>query len=108
MPILAMLPLTLMLLLDAFDDAVVNNANADANMLNDARHLAGAYVVLLLPPLLTMLTLLKHLMCVDACDDVMLKCVHMCLFVSIARLFMIFHVCVLVRACICSAGVSEL
>ena len=53
-----MLALTLMLLLDASDAAAyaaANDANADAKMPNVARHLAGAYVVLLLPTLLPMM-----------------------------------------------------
>ena len=47
-----------MLLLDAYDAAAyaaANDANADAKMPNDARHLAGVYVVLLLPALLPMM-----------------------------------------------------
>ncbi len=47
LPMLIMLALTLMLLLDA-SDAAANDANADAKMPNVARHLAGAYAVLLL------------------------------------------------------------
>ena len=65
MSMLMMLALTPMLLLDASDAAAyaaTNDANADANMPNDARHLAGAYVVLLLPPLLPMLMLLRQLL----------------------------------------------
>ena len=53
-----MLALTLMLLLDASDAtayAAANDANADAKIPNTARHLAGAYVVLLLPTLLPMM-----------------------------------------------------
>ncbi len=60
-----MLALTLMLLLDAYDAVAyvaANDANADAKMPNDARHLAGAYAVLLLPPLLPMLMLLRQLL----------------------------------------------
>ncbi len=58
MPILMMLALTLMLPLDAFDAATyaaANDANADAKMPNVARHLVGAYVVLLLPTLVPMM-----------------------------------------------------
>ena len=66
MPMLMMLALTLMLLLDAFDAAAFfaasNDANADAKMPNADRHLVGAYVVLLLPPLLPMLMLLRQLL----------------------------------------------
>ena len=50
----------LMLLLDASDAAAyaaANDANADAKMPNAARHLAGAYVVLLLPPLLSIVVI---------------------------------------------------
>ena len=50
---LMMLTLTLMLLLDASDVAayaVAYDANADEKMSNVARHLAGAYAVLLLSP----------------------------------------------------------
>ncbi len=63
MLVLMMLALTLVLLLDAFDVvayAATNDTNADAKMLNDARHLVGAYVVLLLPPLLPMMMLLRQ------------------------------------------------
>ena len=58
MPMLMMLALTLMLLLDASDVAAyadANDANSDAKMPNVARHLAGAYAVLLLPTLLAMM-----------------------------------------------------
>jgi len=65
MPMMMMLAMTLMLLLDASDDvaffATANDANADAKMPNADRHLVGAYVVLLLPPLLPMLMLLRQL-----------------------------------------------
>ncbi len=57
MPMLMMLALTLMLLLDASDAAAyaaANDTNADAKMPNAARHLAGAYAVLL-PTLLPMM-----------------------------------------------------
>ncbi len=60
-----MLALTLMLLRDASDAAAyaaANDANAYAKMPNVAPHLAGAYVVLLLPPLLPMLMLLRQLL----------------------------------------------
>ena len=54
-----MLALTPMLLLDEASDAatyaIANDANADAKMPNVARHLGGAYSVLLLPPLLPIL-----------------------------------------------------
>jgi hypothetical protein len=66
MPMLMMLALTLMLLLDAFDAAAfltaANDANAEAKMPNAARHLAGAYVVLLLPPVFPMLMQLRQLL----------------------------------------------
>ncbi len=58
MPMMMMLALTLKLLLDAYDAvayAASNDANADAKIPNVARHLAGAYVVLLLPTLLPMM-----------------------------------------------------
>jgi len=57
MPMPMILALALMLLLDASGVvayAVVNDANADAKMPNVARHLVGAYVVLMLPPVLPM------------------------------------------------------
>ena len=94
-PMLMMLALTVMLLLDASNAAAyaaANDANADAKMPNVARHLVGAYVVLLLPPLLPMLMLLRQLLCADANDDVMLKrvciCVRLCL--STVRVFEMF------------------
>ena len=62
MPALTMLALTLVLLLDAADAATyvdVDDANADAKMPNVARHLAGAYCVMLPLPLLPMLMLLR-------------------------------------------------
>ena len=65
MPMLMMLALTLMIVLDSFDAAeyaAANDANANAKMPNVVRHLAGAYVVLLLPPLLPMLMLLRQLL----------------------------------------------
>ena len=65
MPMLVMLALTLMLLLCACDVvayAAANDANAGAKMPNVARHLVGAYVVLLLPPLLPMPMLLRKLL----------------------------------------------
>jgi hypothetical protein len=58
MPMLMMRALTLMLWLDAFDVgayAAANDANADAKMPNDARHLASAYDVMLLSTLLPMM-----------------------------------------------------
>ena len=94
-PMLMMLALTVMLLLDASDAAAYAAANddyADAKMPNVARHLAGAYVVLLLPPLLPMLMLLRQMLCAYANDDVMLKrvciCVRLCL--STVRVFEMF------------------
>ena len=78
MPMLMMLDLTLMLLLDAFKAAAYAaavDANADAKMPNASRHLAGAYDVLLLPPLLPMLMLLRPLLRdTNRCYNVMLKC----------------------------------
>ena len=60
-----MIALTLMmLLLNAFDVATyapTDDANADAKMSNIARHLDGAYVVVLMP---TLLRLLRQLMLV--------------------------------------------
>ena len=50
----------LLMLLHLF--AAANDANADAKMPNIARHLAYAYDVLLLPPLLPMLMLLRQLL----------------------------------------------
>ena len=102
------------LLLDAFDAAAyadANDANADAKMPNVARHLAGAYVVLLLPPLLSMLILLRQLMRADACNYVMLKCVcicsRLCLSCACASVCDVC-VCALVSACIFSAGAPAL
>ena len=63
MPMLMMLALTLMLLLDAYNVvayAAANDSNVDAKMPNATRHLAGAYVVLLLSPLLPMMMLLRQ------------------------------------------------
>jgi hypothetical protein len=65
MLMLMMLALTLMLLLYAFDAAAyadVDDANADAKMPIDARHLAGAYTVVLMPTLLRLLRQLMHVM----------------------------------------------
>ena len=99
MPMPMMVALTLMLLLDvsdvvAYADAcvVANDANADVKMPNVARQLVGAYDVLLLPPLLPVLMLLGHLLRVYACDDVMLKCVCICvrLCLSTARMCVMF------------------
>ena len=92
---LMMLALTPMLLLDAFDAAAyaaANDANADAKMPNAARHFAGGYDVMLLPPLLPMLMLLRQLMRADSCDYVMLKCVYICarLRLSTARVCVMF------------------
>ena len=61
---LMMLALTLRLLLDASNAAAyaaANDANVDAKMPNAARHLAGAYAMLLLPSLLPMIMLLRQL-----------------------------------------------
>ena len=105
MPMLMMLALTLMLLLDASNVvayAVANDANADAKIPNVARHLGGAYVVLMLPPLLPILMLLRQLLLAETC-------MHMCSFVSI-YCPSVCDVCVhaLVRARICFAGASAL
>ena len=65
MPMLMMLALTPMLLLDAYDAAAYatdNDANADAKIPNDACHLGGVYVVMLLPLLLPMLLLLRQIL----------------------------------------------
>jgi hypothetical protein len=54
-----------MLLLDASDAAAyaaTNDTNADAKMPNAARHLDGAYDVLLLLPLLPIQMLLRQLL----------------------------------------------
>ncbi len=89
MPMLMMLALTMMLLLDAAAYAGANNdANADTKMPNVARHLACAYVVMLLPPLLPMLMLFMQMLWADDNDDVMLK-----------------RVCICVRLCLSTAGV---
>ncbi len=50
----------LVMLLHLF--AAANDANADARLPNAARHLAGAYAVLLQPPLLPMLMMLRQLL----------------------------------------------
>jgi hypothetical protein len=58
MPMLMMLALTPMLLLYAIDVvayADADDANADAKMPNDARHLASACVVVMMPTLLQLL-----------------------------------------------------
>ncbi len=63
-PMLTMLALTLMLLLYAFYDvayAAADDANADAKIPIVARHLAGDYVVVLMP---TVLRLRRQLMLV--------------------------------------------
>ncbi len=65
MPMLMMLALTLMIVLDSSDAveyAAANDANAYAKMPNVVRHLAGAYAVLLLPPLLPMPMLLRQML----------------------------------------------
>ena len=57
MPMPMMFALTLILLLDVSDVVayvVANDDKADAKMPNVARHLAGAYDVLMLPTLLPM------------------------------------------------------
>ncbi len=62
MPMLMMLDQTVLLLLDDFEAAtyaVVDGAHADAKMPNPSRHHAGAYVVVLLPPMLPMWMLLR-------------------------------------------------
>ena len=78
MPMLMMLDLTLTLLLYAFKVVaydVVADAIADPKMLNASRHLASAYVAVLLPLLLTMLMLLRPLIRADnRCYNVILKC----------------------------------
>ncbi len=95
-----MLAMTPMIVLDTSDVvayAAADDANGDAKMPNVARHLAGAYAVLLMPPLLPMQMLLWQLMRADACDDVMLQFVYMCLFVStdqVCMLFMYMSLCV--------------
>ena len=76
MSMLMTLALTLMFLLDTSNVvAYASVANVDEKMPNVARHLAGAYDVLMLPPLLPMLMLLRQLLLANAYDDVMLKCV---------------------------------
>ena len=95
MPMLMMLALTPMLLLDAFDAvayAAANDANADAKMPNVARHFVGAYDVMMLPPLLPTLMLLRQLMRADSRDYEMLKCVYICarLCLSTARVCVLF------------------
>ena len=96
-PMLMMLALTLMLLLNAFDAAAyaaADNAIADAKMPNVARHLADAYAVLLLPPSLPMMILLKQLLRADACDGVMLKCVCICVCMCPLPVFVCcFYMC---------------
>ncbi len=71
---------------------IMMHANTDAEMPNVACHLVGAYDVLLLSPLLPMLMLLRHLLRGDVCDDVMLKCVCICvrMCLSIARVYVMF------------------
>ena len=96
--------LTLMLLLDAFEAiayAVASDANADAKISNVARHLGGAYALLMLPPLFSMLMLLRQQLRADDCDDMMLKCVCICarLCLSTVRVCVMFvHVPLCVRA----------
>jgi hypothetical protein len=72
--------------------AAANDANADAKMPNVPRHFVGAYVVLMLPPLLSMLMLIRQLMRADSCDYVMLECVCICasLCLSVARVCVMF------------------
>ena len=87
MPMLMMLALTPILLLDAFDVVaytVANDANADAKIPNVACHLVGAFVVLLLPPLLPMLMMLRHMMRADSCDNMMFKCVCICVLLCLS------------------------
>ena len=65
MPMLMMLDLALMPLLDTSEVVAYNvadDANADAKMPNASCYLAGAYAVLMLPPLLPMLMLLRPLL----------------------------------------------
>ena len=60
-PIPIMLSTTLVISLDTSDVdayAVLDDTNGDAKMPNVARHLAGVYAVLLMPPLLPMQMLL--------------------------------------------------
>ena len=109
-----MLTLTLMLVLDAFDvvpyAAANDDTNADSKMPNVARHLAGAYVVLLLPPLLAMLMLLRRLMRADYYDYMMLKCVCICarLCLSTARVCVMFVYAPLCVRAFFSAGAVAL
>jgi len=75
MPMLIMLALTPMLLIYEFDVvayAVADDANADAKMPNVARHLVGAYVVVLMP---TLLRLLRQLILVMMRECVFKMCV---------------------------------
>ena len=56
-PMLMMLDMTLLIFLDTSDVvayAVADDANGDAQMPNIARHLAGVYAMLFMPPLLPM------------------------------------------------------
>ena len=84
MPKLMKLALTPMLLLDDFDVdayAVANNANADVEMPNIDRHLVGACDVLVMPTLLPMPMLIRHLMRANAYDNAMLT--SMCIFLRL-------------------------
>ena len=72
MPMLIMLALMLMHLLDASAAAAyaaANDAYADAKMPNDARHLDGAYRVVLMPKLLRLLRqlMLVIMQCLNVC-----------------------------------------
>ena len=81
MPMPVMLALTLMLPFDAFDVvayAVADDTNADEEMPNIARHLAGACATLMMTPALPMLKLLRQLLRANACDDAMFECVCVC------------------------------
>ena len=86
-----MLAMTLVLLIDAYD-AIAYDLNADAKIPNDPRHFAGAYALMLMSPLLPILMLLRQLLRADACDDVMLKCVCICvrLRLYVARVCVMF------------------
>ena len=81
MPMMVMLALTLMFLLDAFDVVAyvaADDTNADEEMPSVVRHLVGASILLLLPLLSAMLKLLRQLLRAYDCDDVILKCVCIC------------------------------
>jgi len=71
-------------------------------MPNVDRHLAGAYVMMLMQPLLSMLMLLRQLMRADSCDYVMLKCVCIC-----ARLCLVCVMFVYVPLCVRAFSLRE-